>query len=184
MLLLSCKDANDTSTQKSSAEANTTKEEGFYFTYSIDGKEFSLDTENDILTSFNTFKDKSVFKIFAGKETGPNLIVTIPSNLKANVSVPSGAVEPGNEIAQGSVSLQDYPEKGYTFNSYDFMSSTKQAPVADAIVVTDIKAVSNKEKIITGNINVTTVAGSSAGNDPENKPYVIKGKFRIKSDKF
>lgn len=184
LLVLSCNDAKDTNTPKVLAEKSTSKENEFYFNYSIEGKQVSLNPDEDILTSFNTFKDKSVFKIFAGKEAGPNLVLTIPSDLKSTVSVPSGSAEPGNEIAQGSVSLQDYPEKGYTFNSYDFMAATKQPPVADAILISDVKAISDKEKIITGNINVITVAGSSSANDPANKPYTIKGSFRIKSDKF
>ena len=166
-----------------SSEAEKPKD-GFYFTYTIDGKEITLNVDEDVITSFNTFKDKSVFKIFAGKENGANLVLTIPSDLKNTISVPSGSAEAGDEIAQGSVSLQGYPENGYTFNSYDFLDAQKQKPVADAIVITEATAINTKEKIIAGTINVTTVTGANFKNDPAVKSYEIKGKFRIKSDKF
>lgn len=182
LAMISCTNG-DTKSSNTTTSSNTGTD--YYFTYSIDGKEFSLNPETDVTTSYNAFgKDDKVFKIFAGKDNAESLTLTIPTDVSKPVSIPSGG-EVGTEIAQGSVSLQGYPQKGYVFNSHDFMDATTKSDIKpDAIKITEVKIVDSKIRIITGELNVVTVPGENKSNDPNFKPYIIKGKFRIKSDKF
>ncbi len=176
IILASCGNATSENTTKTNEAENTIPpKEDYYFEYAIDGKLFRVNPD-DILTSYNSYQEKTEFKIFAGTEGSPQLVLTIPHDMSNPSNTASGSPEPGNSISQGSVSLQDYPTKGNTFNSYDFMANPKQAPTPDAIVITASEKLGEEGRIITGTINVSTISG----NDPTSKPYKITGKFKIK----
>lgn len=147
-----------------------------YFNFEVDGKSFSIKDEN-ISSTYHDFNDHTEFKIFAGADGAPSLTLTITAPMNGPSTTPSGAEQPGNPISQGSVSLQNYPVKGETNNSYDFMDSNKSAPIADAIKITAIEPEGKEASFITGTIATTTVASA---NDPLKKTYRITGKFKIK----
>jgi len=166
-----------TSCSKDSDKDKKTDDQ-LYFEYTIDGKEVKLAPE-DVLTSFNQFSATDIeFKIFAGKEKGPQLVLTIVSDISKPSRTPNGTPEASGKLVQGSVSLQDYPE-GYTLNNYDYLLSPKPAVVADAIVITGSELVEKQGRIITGTINTTMLDRPNPRKDPNIKAYVIKGKFRI-----
>jgi hypothetical protein len=163
-----------TACNNSSAPENSKGET--YFNFEVDGKSFSIKEEN-ISSTYHDFNDHTEFKIFAGADGAPSLILTIIAPMKGASSTPSGSEQPGNAISQGSVSLQNYPQKGETFNSYDFMDSNKSAPVADAINITSIEPDGKEASIIAGTVSTNTVASA---NDPLKKVYRITGKFKIR----
>lgn len=175
LFLLSCGNESSEKTVSNEQEKSTSKSDNYYLDFTIDGKSVHVGEEN-ILTSYNNFNGKTEFKIFAGNEGGPQLVLTIPYDMSRPSSTPSGSPEAGNSISQGSVSLQDYPSKGNTFNSYDFMANPKQTPTPDAIVITSSEKLKEEGRIITGTINVSTIPA----NDPASTPYMISGKFKIK----
>lgn len=181
-ILFGCNSKNAADSDNSTNQSANAAQEGLYFEYSIDGKEFSLDT-TDILTSYNEFSatDRE-FKVFAGKESGPNLVLTLTADLSKPSSTANGAAEAGDKLSQGSVSLQNYPSKGFTFNSYDYLLNPKPTVIPDAIVVTKSEKVGEVARILTGTINVIVRGGENKQNDPAIKDYVIKGKFRIKHE--
>lgn len=152
--------------------------EDYYFDFSIDGKEFHL-TGEDILTSYNEFGADKEFKIFAGKDGGPNLVLNLVSDMSKPSSTPNGTPESSGKLGQGSVSLQNYPAKGLTFNSYDYLLNPKPVVIPDAILITNNEKVEDKGRILIGTINVIVRGGENKQNDPAIKDYVIKGKFRI-----
>jgi len=176
--LLSCGNAASEKTTGGEAEKMASQNDSYYFDFTVDGKSLHV-KESDILTTYNDFGGKTEFKIFAGAEGEPQLVLTIPNDMSKPSSTPSGSPEAGSSIAQGSLSLQGYPQKGYTFNNYDFLANPKPAPVPDAILITASEKAGEEGRIITGTINTTTFAGDP-GTDPANKPYTITGKFRIK----
>lgn len=150
-----------------------------YFDFTVDGNAVHVDAA-DVSTSYHEFSPGvGVFKVYAGKEGGTQLALTIPGDLSKPLSVPSGSKTPGDEIFQGSVSLQGFPKHGLTFNNYDGFIDPKPEPVADAIVVTASEKVGEEGRIISGTIKTTTV-GDAASSDPELKPYAVAGKFRVK----
>ncbi len=179
ILFCSCQ-SNQGSTASSAAPAST--KDKFYFNYTIDGKAFSVDT-NDILTSYNEFSatDRE-FKVFAGKEEGPNLVLTIVSDMAKPSSTPNGTPNANEKLVQGSVSLQNYPTKGFTFNSYDYLLNPKPEVIPDAIMITQSEKLGETARILTGTLNVTVRGGENKQNDPAIKDYVIKGEFRIKHE--
>lgn len=146
-----------------------------YFEFSVDGKTFTV-SDDDVTTSYNKFGNKTEFKIFAGEN--PSLTLTIPNDMSKPSSTASGGAV-GTAIAQGSVSLQNYPDASHTFNSFDYMANPPQTPVADAIVITASELIGTEGRLISGTINVTTVPDSD-NNAPANKPYKIVGKFKVK----
>lgn len=176
--LISCSNSSPEKATAEGAEKSAPSNDSYYFDFTVDGKPVHV-KEGDILTTYNDFGNKTEFKIFAGAEGEPQLVLTIPNDMSKPSSTPSGSPEAGSSIAQGSLSLQGYPQKGYTFNSYDFLANPKPAPVPDAILITASEKAGEEGRIITGTINTTTVAGDP-GTDPANKPYTITGKFRIK----
>lgn len=152
-----------------------------FFNYTIDGKPYSFSAD-DILTSYNDFgNDDHEFKVYVGKDDGPQLSMTIINDLSKPSSTPSGDPVPTHKLFQGSVSLQDYPDKTYTFNSYDGLLNPKPTPTSDAIVITKSELESGgKARIISGKLNVTVLGGENKTNDPAIKDYVLKGDFRIR----
>ncbi len=181
-ILCSCNSNNGKDATASKGQNGNTESNDLYFNYSIDGKEINVDT-TDILTSYNEFgaTDRE-FKIFAGKDGETSLILTIVSDMSKPSSTPNGTPNAGEKLVQGSVSLQNYPTKGFTFNSYDYLLNPKPAVIPDAIVITKSEKVGEVARILTGKINVTVRGGENKQNDPHIKDYVIKGKFRIKHE--
>lgn len=49
-------------------------------------------------------------------------------------TTPSGSPDPKMNISQGSASLQNYPEKNYTSNSFNGTYPDKSPVITDAIV--------------------------------------------------
>lgn len=145
-----------------------------YFEFSVDGKNFTVN-QQDVLTTYNEFGSIKEFKIFAGKEGEPSLTLTIPNDMSKASSTPSGSSEAGNNISQGSVSLQGYPQKADVFNNFDFMANPPLQPVADAIVITNSEKIGEEGRRITGTINTKTVADASSAG----KQYTITGKFKV-----
>lgn len=181
-ILCSCNGQQNSTSDQATTAGQSAKSEELYFNYSIDGKEISLDS-NDILTTYNEFSASDrEFKIFAGKEAGPNLLLTLVADMSKPSSTANGSPNAGDKLGQGSVSLQNYPTKGLTFNSYDFLLNPKPAVIPDAIVITSSEKIGEIGRIISGTINVTVRGGENKQNDPAIKDYVIKGKFRIKHE--
>ena len=71
----------------------------------------------DIL-ALNISIKKSVFKIMAGEYGKINILLATTESVTKPSSTPSGSTNFEDEIKQGSVSLQNYPVKNYTSNSY------------------------------------------------------------------
>lgn len=181
-ILCSCNSNNGKDATTSKGQNENTENNDLYFNYSIDGKEISVDT-NDILTSYNEFgaTDRE-FKVFAGKDGETSLVLTIVSDMSKPSNTPNGTPNAAEKLVQGSVSLQNYPTKGFTFNSYDYLLNPKPAVIPDAIVITKSEKVGEVARILTGTINVTVRGGENKQHDPNIKDYVIKGKFRIKHE--
>ena len=181
LLLLAVSSCNKNDSKVSEKESiKTENNDDLYFNYSIDGKNFKVG-EDDILTTYNEFSpSQKEFKIFAGKDHERSLVLTIISDMSKPSTTPNGSHEPGNTLSQGSVSLQNYPEKGLTFNSYDFLLNPKPMIIPNAITITKSEAFEDKGRIITGSINVIVRGGENKQNDPKIKDYVIKGNFRVK----
>ena len=181
-VLCSCNANNGKDATNSKGQNENTASNDLYFNYSIDGKEINVDT-TDILTTYNEFSatDRE-FKVFAGKDGETSLVLTLTADLSKPSSTANGSAAAGDKLAQGSVSLQNYPTKGFTFNSYDFLLNPKPAVIPDAIVITKSEKVGEVARILTGTINVTVRGGENKQNDPAIKDYVIKGKFRIKHE--
>ncbi len=124
---------------------------------------------------------KPVFKVFAGEYGKINLLLATNEDVTKPSSTPSGSTNLDDEIKQGSVSLQNYPEKNYTSNSFNTTFPESSIPVPDAIVITESKRFGDTHRIITGKINVK-VFGGDATNDPKVSDHVIVGKFRVKHE--
>ncbi len=172
--LLSC---NNSGNQK---VAETTNED-LHFTFTIDGKEEISIPSEEVSTSYNVALKKPVFKVFAGEYGKINLLLATTENVTKPSSTPSGSPNLDDEIKQGSVSLQNYPEKNYTSNSFNTNFPESSIPVPDAIVITESERFGDTHRIITGKINVK-VFGGDATNDPKVKDHVIVGKFRVKHE--
>ena len=172
--LLSC---NNSGNQK---VAETTNED-LHFTFTIDGKEEISIPSEEVSTSYNVALNKPVFKVFAGEYGKINLLLATTENVTKPSSTPSGSPNLDDEIKQGSVSLQNYPEKNYTSNSFNTNFPESSIPVPDAIVITESERFGDTHRIITGKINVK-VFGGDATNDPKVKDHVIVGKFRVKHE--
>ncbi|HLO45024.1 MAG TPA: hypothetical protein VK175_11885 [Leadbetterella sp.] len=175
--LISC---NNSSSKTNTNENEATQKEDLYFTFTIDGKEVSIPSE-EVSTSYNTALKKPVFKIFAGEYSKINLLLATTEDVTKPSRTPSGSTNFDDEIKQGSVSLQNYPEKNYTSNSFNTNFPESSIPVPDAIVIIESKRYGDTHRIITGKINVK-VFGGDATNDPKVSNHVIVGKFRVKHE--
>jgi hypothetical protein len=171
----------DSKTEKSTNKSETTEEvsqNDFYFTFTIDGKEIIIKPD-DVSTSYNTALPKPTFKIMAGNYGEISLVLTTTADMTKPSSTPSGSTNFDEQITQGSVSLQNYPEKNYVFNSFDKGSSVTSTPVPNAFVITKTERVSDG-RIITGTFNVKVFGGDNSKNDPNIKDRMVVGKFRVK----
>jgi hypothetical protein len=168
-------------TEKSTNTSKTTEEVGqddFYFTFTIDGKEISIKPD-DVSTSYNTALPKPTFKIMAGNYGEISVVLTTTADMTKPSSTPSGSTNYDEQITQGSVSLQNYPEKNYVFNSFDKGSTATSTPIPNALVITKTEKVSDG-RIITGTFNVKVFGGDNKKNDPNIKDRILVGKFRLK----
>lgn len=149
-----------------------------YFEVAIDGKPLTIKAA-DISSTFTKIAGHPKLTIYAGADGATSVVLTIPNAMTGPSSTPSGSPNQDDNIVQGSVSLQNYPEKNYTTNSFDTLHPPKAAIVQpDAVVITEITADGADAKYIAGTINVTTFA-VEGGTDPKNTDHVIKGRFRI-----
>lgn len=162
-------------------EAAVPKTEKLYFELAIDGQQALQINSEDISTSYNEFgADDKVFRIFAGKEGGTQLVITVPHDIQSPSTTPSGSNEAGSKIFQGSLSLQGFPSKEYTFNNYDGIADPAIPVVPDAVVITESQLAEDKSIILAGTFNTVALGGSNPKNDPNVKDYKVSGKFKIK----
>jgi len=153
-----------------------------YFELTVDGKSFSIDP-GDVSSTFRSVGDHAEFKVFAGKQdaTGVSLVVTGP--MTGPSSTPNGSPVVESGLSQGSVSLHEFPEKGYTTNSFNATYPEMAVVVADAVVITSIVADGKDAKVITGTFGAKTYGSHSKGTpDPKDTDHVVKGKFRIRHE--
>ena len=181
--LLSCNNSGSNATTNVN-ENNAIQSDKLYFDFTIDGKEIHI-KEEDVLTSYNeialkTGGKRTVFKIMAGNYGEVSLVLTTPKDMTKPSSTPSGSTNFDEEITQGSVSLQGFPEKGYTFNNFETTYPERAIPVADAIVITSSERMGDEGRIITGTIKTKVFGGDNSKNDPNIKDRIIIGKFRVK----
>ena len=173
----SCNSKTEKSTNTSEIIEQVSQDD-FYFTFTIDGKEINIKPD-DVSTSYNTALPKATFKIMAGNYGEINVVLTTTADMTKPSSTPSGSTNYDEQITQGSVSLQNYPEKNYVFNSFDKGTPATSAPVPKAIVITKTERVSDG-RIITGTFNVKVFGGDNSKNDPNIKDRMVVGKFRVK----
>jgi hypothetical protein len=173
----SCNSKTEKSTNASET-IEVVSQDDFYFTFSIDGKEISINPD-DVSTSYNTALPKSTFKIMAGNYGEISVVLTTTADMTKPSSTPSGSTNYDEQITQGSISLQNYPEKNYVFNSFDTGSTATSTPVSNAFVITKTERVSDG-RIITGTFNVKVFGGDNSKNDPNIKDRMVVGKFRMK----
>jgi hypothetical protein len=143
----------------------------------IDGTPMTISAA-DVSTTFREVGTHHEFKILAGAEGKASLVLTAISDMTGPSSTPSGAPAPESGIHQGSVSLQNVPDTGYTTNSFDTASPETSQPVADAVVITKIEA-DGEARIVTGTFSATTFA-TRGSKDPKDKDHVVKGTFRVR----
>ncbi len=176
MGLLSC---NNTASKSESQASNATPiADKFYFEFVVDGKTITINP-SDITTSYHVTSKDTVFKILAGAYQAVTLVLTIPHDMSKPSSTPSGSSNYDLQITQGSVSLQNYPEKNLTFNSFDTGDPTTAIEVPDALVILSSEKVGKEYRIITGTIRVKLFGGDNKSNDPAIRDRDITGKFRI-----
>ncbi len=174
---LSCNSKSEKNTDKSEITQEVIQDE-FYFTFTIDGKEINIKPD-DVSTSYNNALKKPTFKILAGNYGEISVVLTTTADMTKPSSTPSGSTNYDEQITQGSVSLQNYPEKNYVFNSFDTGSPATSIPVRNAFVITKTERVSDG-RIITGTFNVKVFGGDNKKNDPNIKDRMVVGKFKVK----
>ncbi len=163
-----------------SANENLVQKQEFYFIFNIDGKEYSIPTE-EVSTTYNDALKKPVFKIMAGEYGKINVLLATTESVVGPSSTPSGSANFEDEIKQGSVSLQNFPVKNYTSNSYNMGTPNSMVISPNAIIITKSKRVGDEYRIIEGTFN-TTVFGGEAGTDKNVSDHKISGKFRLKHE--
>jgi hypothetical protein len=173
----SCNSKTEKSTNTFEKIAEVSQDD-FYFTFTIDGKEISIKPD-DVSTSYNTALPIATFKIMAGNYGEISLVLTTTADMTKPSSTPSGSTNYDEQITQGSVSLQNYPEKNYVFNSFDKGSPATSMPVPNAFTITKTERVPDG-RIITGTFNVKVFGGDNSKNDPNIKDRMVVGKFRVK----
>jgi len=176
--LFSCNN-NDT-TNTTTGKSSSSNSSDLYFDYTLDGKEMHVDAA-DIMSTYRANNTDTVFTIHAGKEDGTTLLLTVPHDMTKPSTTPSGSPDPKMNISQGSASLQNYPEKNYTSNSFNSTYPEKSPVISDAIVITSSEKQGEDARIITGTFNLKTY-GENKETDPKQTDHIIKGKFRIKHE--
>lgn len=149
-----------------------------YFTFSVDGKEMSIPAA-DVSTSYHDVD--SSFRIMAGPDGGTSVVLTIPQIQACPCSVPAGSAVASDALSQGSVSLQNYPQKSYAFNSWYL--TMHETPPVDAIKVSNLGTPKDGYRYITGTFQVKVLKTEANGAAPDNKDYQItNGRFRVRHD--
>ncbi len=172
-----CCESNSSKVSASSSAAQPGAQ--YYFDVSVDGKEMHIKPE-DVTASYRQNGAIKVLKIFAGKDGEPTVVLTIPADPSKPSSTANGsATEFNMEISQGSVSLQNYPEKNYTSNSFNTTYPEMSVVTPDAVVITASEPEASVARIITGNFNTTTY-GSKDSKDPKDSKHKVSGKFKIR----
>jgi hypothetical protein len=161
------------------ADDSNQKQE-FYFEFTIDGKPYSIPAE-EVSTTYNNALKKPVFKIMAGEYGKINVLLATTESVVGPSNTPSGSENYDDEIKQGSVSLQNYPEKNYTSNSYNMGTPSSMIITPNAITITKSTRFKDEYRIIEGTFN-TTVFGGEAGSDKNVADHKIVGKFRVKHE--
>ncbi len=170
---------NEDSKTEASTEF-TSNSDDFYFTFTIDGKPYSIPAE-EVSTTYNDALKKPVFKIMAGEYGKINVLLATTESVVGPSSTPSGSVNFDDEIKQGSVSLQNFPVKNYTSNSYNMGTPNSMVITPNAITITKSTRFKDEYRIIEGTFN-TTVFGGEAGKDKNVADRKISGKFRLKHE--
>ncbi len=173
----SCDSKTEKNTNTSESKEEVSQDD-FYFIFTIDGKEINIKPD-DVSTSYNNALKKPTFKILAGNYGEISVVLTTTADMTKTSSTPSGSTNYDEQITQGSVSLQNYPEKNYVFNSFDKGSPATSIPVPNAILITKTERVSDG-RVITGTFNVKVFGGDNSKNDPNIKDRTVVGKFRVK----
>ena len=179
LTFLSCNSKTEKSSENVAQTQNVAEvNEDFYFIFTVDGKEINIKPD-DVSTSYNNALKKPTFKILAGNYGEISVVLTTTADMTKTSSTPSGSTDYDEQITQGSVSLQNYPEKNYVFNSFDTGDAATSTPVPNAFVITKSERVSDG-RIFTGTFEVKVFGGDNKKNDPNIKDRIIKGKFRVK----
>lgn len=171
------------STAKSGSEkqedvsTNSEQSQEFYFTFNIDGKDYSIPPE-EVSTTYNDALKKPVFKIMAGEYGKVNVFLTTTESVIGPSTTPSGSSNHDDQINQGSVSLQNYPVKNYTSNSYNMGTPISMIISPNAFTITKSTKIGDTHRIIEGAFN-TTVFGGEAGTDKNVSDHKLFGKFRL-----
>ena len=176
---LSCNSKTEKNNENIAQTENVAEvNEDFYFTFTVDGKEINIKPD-DVSTSYNNALKKPTFKILAGNYGEISVVLTTTADMTKPSSTPSGSTDYDEQITQGSISLQNYPEKNYVFNSFDTGSVATSTPVSNAFVITKNEKVADG-RIFTGTFEVKVFGGDNKKNDPNIKDRIVKGKFRVK----
>jgi hypothetical protein len=161
-------------------DADGSSDTEYYFIFTIDGKEVNIPVE-EVSTTYNNALKKPVFKILAGEYGKINLMLVTTEDVTKPSSTPSGSENYDDQIKQGSVSLQNYPEKNYTSNSYNMGTPNSLVISPNAILITKSNRVGDLYRIIEGTFN-TKVFGGETGTDKNVSDHIVKGKFRLKHE--
>ena len=180
LLAMGCNNDPVGSATDSATATKASSGKDFYFTFSVDGKEMEINPD-DILTTYQSNTKGDVFKIFAGKDGETTVLLTIPADMSGPSTTPSGSPDFDRNITQGSVSLQNYPEKNYTTNSFNTTYPEMSVEVPDAVVITSSERDGDEGRVITGTFNAKTFATKDS-DDPKDKDRQVKGKFRIRHE--
>jgi len=169
---------SDGITTTSSSETSSGSDQ--YFDFTIDGKEMHINAD-DISCTYTNINNHVKFTKYAGKEGSTQVMLTIPRDMTAPSVTPSGSPDYAESITQGSVSLQDYPEKGYTTNSFNSTYPEKSPIIPQAIVILSTEKDGDKARIITGSFNAKTY-GDDSHSDPKSTDHLVTGKFKIRHE--
>jgi hypothetical protein len=183
-ILISIFSCNSTSKNGNETAVTTTddsnQKQEFYFEFTIDGKPYSIPAE-EVSTTYNDALKKPVFKIMAGEYGKINVLLATTESVTGPSSTPSGSEKFEDEIKQGSVSLQNFPVKNYTSNSYNMGTPNSMVISPNAITIAKSTRKGDEYRIIEGTFN-TTVFGGEAGTDKNVSDHKISGKFRLKHE--
>lgn len=179
--VFSCNSSTKNDIENNETSSNdTSQRQEYYFEFTIDGKPYSIPAE-EVSTTYNDALKKPVFKIMAGEYGKINVLLATTESVTGPSSTPSGSVNFEDEIKQGSVSLQNFPEKNYTSNSYNMGTPNSMVITPNAITITKSTRFKDEYRIIEGTFN-TTVFGGEAGIDKNVSDHKISGKFRLKHE--
>lgn len=145
-----------------------------HFSFTIDGEPMHIAVA-DIYVSLG-YGD--TLKVFAGAERKLSVTLTVPNVTNCPCVVPAGATAAGDELTQGSVSLQHYPNPGNGLNNWYL--GLDGTPPDHAIEITDIGTIVDGARYISGTFDTTVLKTQSNGDGPENRDYVVAGTFRLR----